>query len=171
MSTFYLLFLFVLITNSKINYEDVISDIKYYLTCKNSCPELPGGDDGNRGPRLIRLAWHCSGTYRVTDGRGGCDGAEIRFDPELNWADNAGQRGALRILQIIKNKYGDELTWADLIILAGNIVIESMGGPKIPLCTGRDDRAKSIDGPKLATNSITSETFLIYVNPEVDKSA
>jgi len=154
--------LFLLTISSAIDYMAVRKDIEAILP-------NPSADSGNLGPRLIRLAWHCSGTYRTTDGRGGCDGARIRFDPEINWADNAGQAGAMKFLEPIKIKYGDELSWGDLIILAANTAIHVHDGPEIKMCTGKidvDDGSESRDW--LTPTSITSETFLIYVNPKVD---
>lgn len=148
-------------TASGIDYDAVRKDLLELL--------VSGGDYGNHGPRLIRLAWHCAGTYRTTDGRGGCDGARIRFDPELSWADNAGQDGALKLLEPIKIKYGSKISWGDLIVLAANTAIhESGGGPPIKFCAGRVDAPDGSESKKLDIGSVASEKFLIYVNPKED---
>lgn len=141
-------------------------------------------DFGHYGPLFIRLAWHSAGSYRVFDGRGGARSGDIRFPPRINWPDNMNLDKALRLLWPIKQKYGRKLSWADLIILAGNVALESMGVKTIGFAGGREDiwePDESADwGPEqemlsgkerfkegeLERPFAATEMGLIYVNPE-----
>lgn len=140
-------------------YEAVMEDLRVLLT--DSQPEWPGDFNGTAfGPHygglFIRLAWHCSGTYRQTDGRGGCDGGRIRHEPEISWMDNGNLDSALSLLQKIKSKYGSSLSWGDLIILSGTVAIQEMGGPILGFCGGRVDVSEGdfLLGPSEAQEEI-----------------
>ena len=140
-------------------------------------------DYGNYGPFFIRMAWHSAGTYRTADGRGGADGGQQRFDPLNSWPDNGNLDKARRLLWPVKQKYGQKLSWADLMVLAGNVSMESMGFKSFGFAGGRaddwepelvywgpekkflDDQRYSGDR-KLAKPLAAVQMGLIYVNPE-----
>ena len=141
-------------------------------------------DWGHYGGLMIRAAWHSAGTYRVHDGRGGADGGQQRFEPLNSWPDNANLDKARRLLWPVKQKYGRDVSWADLIILAGNVSLESMGFETLGFAGGRADDWEAdlvYWGPEiemLANNKRYDEDGnlekplaavqmgLIYVNPE-----
>ena len=93
----------------------------------------------NSGGEFVRLAMQSANTYRVTDYLGGCNGARIRFSPGKDWTSTKGLDKTLAELEPIKEKYGDGLSWADLIVLAGNVAVERLGSPSLSFCAGRTD--------------------------------
>jgi len=139
-------------------------------------------DYGNYGPFFIRMAWHSAGTYRQADGRGGAAGGQQRFDPLNSWPDNANLDKARRLLWPVKQKYGRKLSWADLMVLTGNVAMENMGFKTLGFAGGRQDdwepdyvywgpEAK-FEGDKrhhgdrqLAKPLAATQMGLIYVNP------
>ncbi len=143
-------------------------------------------DYGHYGPFFIRMAWHSAGTYRTGDGRGGASSGSQRFAPLNSWPDNGNLDKARRLLWPIKQKYGRKLSWADLMILAGNVAIESMGGPVFGFGGGRADvfepekdiywgteeewvgqtRIDEQAGMALEEPLAAIQMGLIYVNPE-----
>ncbi|MGE0754618.1 MAG: catalase/peroxidase HPI [Alphaproteobacteria bacterium] len=140
-------------------------------------------DYGNYGPFFIRMAWHSAGTYRLMDGRGGAGGGQQRFEPLNSWPDNANLDKARRLLWPVKQKYGRKISWADLMVLAGNVALENMGFTTYGFAGGRADdwepdlvywgpedkwlasNRKGKDG-QLQRPLGATQMGLIYVNPE-----
>jgi catalase-peroxidase len=140
-------------------------------------------DFGHYGPLLIRMAWHSAGTYRIHDGRGGAGSGMLRFAPLGSWPDNANLDKARRLLWPIKQKYGRKISWADLMILTGNVALESMGFKTFGFAGGREDRwepeqvnwgseatwlgDERYSGDRQLANPFGAvQMGLIYVNPE-----
>ncbi|MCW8956579.1 MAG: catalase/peroxidase HPI, partial [Gammaproteobacteria bacterium] len=140
-------------------------------------------DWGHYGGLMIRSAWHSAGTHRIYDGRGGADGGQIRFEPQNSWPDNANLDKARRVLWPVKQKYGRNVSWADLMILSGNVALESMGFETLGFAGGRADdweadlvywgsETKWLDNKERYKEGALEKPLaavqmgLIYVNPE-----
>lgn len=165
---------------SKLDLGAVKKDIEALMT--DSQDWWPA-DYGHYGPFFIRMAWHSAGVYRVTDGRGGAAGGQQRFEPLNSWPDNGNLDKARRLLWPIKQKYGESISWADLMVLTGNVALESMGFKTYGFAGGREDdweadimywgpEKKWLDDKrysgdrKLEKPLAAVQMGLIYVNPE-----
>ena len=169
-----------------LDYDAVKADVQALMT---ESQDWWPADWGHYGGLMIRLAWHSAGSYRMGDGRGGAGSGNIRFAPLNSWPDNASLDKARRLLWPVKKKYGNALSWADLIILAGNMAYESMGLKTFGFGFGREDiwgpekdvywgaenewlapsenRYGDLDNPSTMDNPLAAVHMgLIYVNPE-----
>ena len=164
-----------------LNLEAVIKDLHALMT--DSQDWWPA-DFGHYGPLFIRMAWHSAGTYRTSDGRGGAGTGNQRFAPLNSWPDNVNLDKARRLLWPIKQKYGRKISWADLMILTGNVALESMGFKTFGFAGGREDiwepeediywgaenkwlDDKRYSGDRNLENPLAAvQMGLIYVNPE-----
>ena len=165
----------------KIDYDALKNDLNNVMT--DSQDWWPA-DYGHYGPFFIRMTWHAAGTYRIADGRGGGGTGNQRFAPLNSWPDNGNLDKARRLLWPIKQKYGNQISWADLLILAGNVAIESMGGKTFGFSGGRpdiwapeEDIFWGKENERLGNNRYTGDRELdkplgavqmglIYVNPQ-----
>ncbi len=177
-------------TESEFDYSKEFSKLDYFALKEDlrkimkESQEWWPADYGHYGPLFIRMAWHSAGTYRIIDGRGGANGGNQRFAPVNSWPDNTNLDKARRLLWPIKKKYGNKISWADLMILAGNVALEDMGFKTLGFGGGREDiwepeidtywgsemewladkrhtEEGKIKGPLAAV-----QMGLIYVNPE-----
>ena len=170
----------------KLDLEALKNDLKAFM---NDSQDWWPADWGHYGGLMIRMAWHSAGTYRISDGRGGAGTGNIRFAPLNSWPDNGNLDKARRLLWPIKKKYGNKISWADLMILAGNMAYESMGLKTYGFAGGREDiwhpekdvywgaekewlaktgsEGSRYSGERDLENSLAAVMMgLIYVNPE-----
>lgn len=165
----------------KLDYDALKQDLHDLMTTSQ---DWWPADYGHYGPLFIRMAWHSAGTYRIGDGRGGGGTGSQRFAPLNSWPDNGNLDKARRLLWPIKQKYGNKISWADLMLLAGNVAIESMGGKTVGFGAGRPDiwhpeedtywgvesewlGDKRYSGDRELENPLAAvQMGLIYVNPE-----
>jgi catalase-peroxidase len=170
----------------KLDFDQLKKDMHSLMT---ESQEWWPADWGHYGGLMIRLAWHAAGTYRIADGRGGGGTGSQRFAPLNSWPDNGNLDKARRLLWPIKKKYGNKISWADLMILAGTVAYESMGLPAYGFSFGREDvwhpekdiywgaekewlapsdeRYENVDEPDTMENPLAAvQMGLIYVNPE-----
>ena len=165
---------------ASLDLEAVERDLKELMTTSQ---DWWPADWGHYGPLFVRMSWHAAGTYRVADGRGGAGGGQQRFEPTNSWPDNANLDKARRLLWPIKQKYGRNLSWADLIVLAGTVAMEDMGFQTFGFAGGRADdwepdlvywgpevemlaRERFDEKGMLANPLAATQMGLIYVNPE-----
>jgi catalase-peroxidase len=167
---------------NKLDYAALKADLTHLMT--DSQDWWPA-DFGHYGPQMVRMAWHAAGTYRTLDGRGGSGRGQQRFAPLNSWPDNVNIDKSRRLLWSIKQKYGQQISWGDLFILAGNVALESMGFKTFGFAGGRDDvwepdmdvnwgaetewlaDDKRFHGDRdLDDNLAATHMGLIYVNPE-----
>ena len=176
--------------DANFNYRKEFSSVDYFALKKDIQKILTESQDwwpadfGNYGPLFIRMAWHSAGTYRTSDGRGGSSAGQQRFAPLNSWPDNGNLDKARRLIWPIKQKYGNKISWADLMILTGNVALESMGFKTFGFAGGREDvyepesnvywgketkwleDNRYSEGRKLEQPLAAVQMGLIYVNPE-----
>jgi len=165
---------------ASLNFDALKADLREVMTTSQ---DWWPADWGHYGPLFIRLSWHSAGTYRVSDGRGGAGGGQMRFAPLGSWPDNANLDKARRLLWPVKQKYGRRISWADLIVLAGTVAMEDMGFKTFGFAGGRADdwepervnwgpeqemlgRDRQDEDGKLKPGLGATQMGLIYVNPE-----
>ncbi|MRR22192.1 catalase/peroxidase HPI, partial [bacterium] len=167
---------------NSLDYKALKNDLHKLMT---SSQDWWPADFGHYGPLFIRMAWHSAGTYRIGDGRGGAGSGQQRFAPLNSWPDNVNLDKARRLLWPIKQKYGRKISWADLMILAGNVALESMGFKTFGFAGGREDvwepdediywgsetkwlenDERNLDMEEVDNPLAAIQMGLIYVNPE-----